>query len=248
MEDQFPPEPANLLAKKSFPWVGTIIFVIVLAMIGAFSWKVYHYYRGIQDGTLNVDQVFASTRPSTEAAVAALAAQAKGSGSLATNDDPMLGSATAALTIVEFGDFGCPFTKSESYVMHALAIKFPKQIRFIYRDFPLEELHPGSTLAADAGYCAHQQGKFWEYSEQVYSRGDLTEAGIASIAQDIGLDLPALADCLADPATDEEVQGDLADGYAAKVVGTPTFFINGERIEGAIPFDIFVQIVQAFNP
>ncbi len=248
MEDQFPSEAADLLVKKSFPWAGTIIFVIVLALIGAFSWKVYHYYRGIQDGTLNVDQVFASTRPSTEAAVASLAAHAKGSGALATNDDPMLGSATAALTIVEFGDFGCPFTKSESYVMHALAIKFPKQIRFIYRDFPLEELHPGTTLAADAGYCANQQGKFWEYSEQIFNRGDLTETGIASIAQDIGLDLPAFATCLADPAADEEVQGDLADGYAAKVVGTPTFFINGEKIEGAIPFDTFVQIVQAFNP
>jgi protein-disulfide isomerase len=248
MEDSFAVEPVNTPVKKSFPWAGTIIFVIVLALVGAFAWKVLHYYNGIKNGTLSAETVFASSRPSTEAAIADLAAKAKGSGVLATDDDPMKGSATAALTIVEFGDFSCPYTKSESFVMHALVVKFPEKIRYIYRDFPLDELRPGATMAAYAGYCAQQQGKFWEFHDEIFARGDLTVEGLLAIANDIGLNIPQYQICLDDPATQTEVQADLADGYAAGVKGTPTFFINGEKIEGAIPFDIFLQIVQAFNP
>ncbi len=248
MEAQYNEEVVNSPVKGRFPWVGTIIFAVVLLLIGSFAWRVWHYYHGIQNGTLTADTVFAASKPSTEAAIAALASKAKGSGALATTDDPFEGNPQSALTIVEFGDFGCPYTKNESYVMHALAVKFPKQIKLIYRDFPLDDLHPGATLAADAGNCANQQGKFWEYSDAVFAEGDLTADGLTAVAQEIGLNMDQYATCLADPATDEEVQTDLADGVAAGVKGTPTFFINGEKIEGAIPFDIFTQIVTAFNP
>lgn len=247
MEVPLTPLSAIAPSKRPFPWVATALLCLFLVTIGAFSFKVFRFYRGIKDGTITEAAVYASSRPSASSAIAALAANARGSGALATSDDPMLGNPDAVFTIVEFGDFGCPFTKEESYVMRALAQQYPSTIRYIYRDFALEELHPGAELAAKAGYCAHNQGKFWEFHDEVFLQGDLSEEGMLAVADQAGLNVDELADCLNAPEALAEIEADLADGYEHGVRGTPTFFLNGEMVEGAIPYDIFVAIVTAFT-
>ena len=158
----------------------------------------------------------------------------------------MLGSPKAAVTIVEFGDFGCPFTRQESLVMRALATTYGNSIRYIYRDFPLEELHPGAERAAAGGVCADAQGKFWEYHDALFASSDIGEERILAVAEDIGLNVDTFVACVNDDATMKEVYEDLADGVDADVTGTPTFFVNGEMIEGAVPFDLFKKVIQAF--
>lgn len=232
--------------KRAHPWGATVLLCLVFVFIGAFAFKVLGFYRGIQDGTLTAEAAYQSSRPSTTDAIAALVANAEGSGALATDDDPMLGSADAPLTIVEFGDFGCPYTRSESYVMRALAQRFPETIRYIYRDFPIEDLHPGAEMAARGGYCAHEQGKFWEYHDGIFLSGDVSDGAILAAADAADLELAAFTDCVNGDTAWDEVETDLADGYAEGVRGTPTFFLNGETVEGAIPYDIFVAIIEAF--
>lgn len=236
----------DVLEKRPFPWGATVLLAIIIILIGGFAWRVTRFYLGIQDGTVTAEAVYASSRSSISEQAAAFAARDTGSELLATLDDPALGQAGAVLTIVEFGDFGCPYTRQESHVMRALAQKYPDAIHYIYRDFPLEELHEGAEFAAMAGYCAQEQGKFWEYHDEVFRSGKIDEESVLEAAESVGVAPLTFIDCVRSDEALAEIEADLADGYAAGVVGTPTFFLNGEKIEGAVPYDIFVAIIEAF--
>ncbi len=218
-----------------------------LVLFFAFAWRVFGYYRRIQLGLIdtasfNFQKTYASARY-----LDSLAAAAPGSGELATSDDPSLGDSKAKLTIVYFADFGCPYSEQVSHVVRAVAKQFPNDIRFIYRDFPLIELHPGADLAAVAGECADKQGKFWEMHDALYSEnGDFTVETLTAAAEEVGLNSASFRNCLEDPEMASEVAADLADGVSAGVIGTPTFFFNGQKIEGAIPFSTFNDLIHAF--
>src|SRR4029079_17144765 len=89
------------------------------------------------------------------------------------------------VTIVEFADFGCPYSRASSFIMRSLARKYGDQIRYVYRDFPIEELHPGATLAAEAGDCAQEQNKFWEFHDKLYlNQTDLRQERLVQLAQE----------------------------------------------------------------
>jgi protein-disulfide isomerase len=98
-----------------------------------------------------------------------------------------------------------------------------------------------------AGECAAQQDKFWEMHDVLYdSSGEFTPETLLAMADEAGLNNSAFANCLQDPNVAAEVAADLADGVAAGVVGTPTFFFNGQKIEGAIPFSTYNDLIHAF--
>jgi protein-disulfide isomerase len=221
--------------------------VIILVLVLAFFWRVFTFYRQIQSGDTDYSALHFNATKSDTSALLALAASAPGSGELATKDDPSLGNASAPLTIVEFADFGCPFSAEESYVVRALAKQYPDDIRFIYRDFPIPELHEGADLAAAGGECAREQGKFWEYHDFVFGhQAAFTSDLLVSYADEIGLDTKKFSSCLNSAKYEAEVQTDLADGVKAGARGTPTFFVNGVKIEGDVPFSVFTEIIHAF--
>lgn len=225
----------------------TLALVCVLGFMVVFVWRVFSYYRQIQAGTVDLSGTkFASTSVSSTS-LAALAATATGSGELATKDDPALGLATAPVTVVEFADFGCPYSAEESYVVRALAKQNADSVRFIFRDFPIASLHPGAYLAAAGGGCAEEQNKFWEYHDAVFQHsGEFTEEKLVSYAAGAGLDGLRFQTCLQSGKYNAEVDQDIADGVAAGVKGTPTFFVNGVKIEGDIPFSLFNDFLHAF--
>jgi protein-disulfide isomerase len=249
MEDLLHPElPSSNETKPRHKrlW-GTLIFFALLLVFLVFSFKVFGYYKKIQNGTFDVSQLSFATTAASGARLAGFAAAAPGSGELATQDDPSLGSPDAPLTIVEFADFGCPYSKEVSYIVRALAKQYPEKVRFIYRDFPLDDLHPGATLAAQAGECAQDQNSFWEMHDVMFrDSGEFTPDVLLEDADEAGLDSDDFAHCMAYNTYTEEVATDLADGVAAGVVGTPTFFFNGQKVEGAIPFSIFNELITTF--
>jgi protein-disulfide isomerase len=227
--------------------IATLGVGIILLLLFAFSWRVYSFYQQIKYGTVDLSQLrYSSTAARTES-LKILAGEAPGSGVLASLDDPSLGSPKAKVTVVEFADFGCPFSAEENYVVRALAKEFPDTVRFIFRDFPLDELHPGATLAAQAGGCAADQGKFWEFHDAIFARpSELTEEKLLGIAEGMDLNADIFKTCLQSGKYTKEVQSDLTDGVNAGVVGTPTFFVNGVKVEGAVPYAIFKEVLQAF--
>ena len=165
-----------------------------------------------------------------------------------SDDDPLLGDPQAPVTMVEFGDFQCPFCRrlfettlsdiKEKYVATG-------KVKFIYRDFPLSSIHSEAEKAAEAGECADEQGKFWALHDLLYERQDaLGVANYKKWAAEIGLNAQQFNECLDSGKYAEEVAKDLADGQAAGVNGTPATFINGRLVSGAVPFAQFEVIIE----
>ena len=153
------------------------------------------------------------------------------------------GPRDAPVTIVEFSDFQCPFCAKAQAVLEQVLETYPNQIKLVYRHFPLER-NPQAKLAAEAAECAAQQGKFWEYHDQVFANApELSSPKLRALGEALHLDIQAFSSCLDGGKARARVAEDLADGRGARVAGTPTFFINGRMVEGAAPLATFKQII-----
>ena len=156
------------------------------------------------------------------------------------------GNPQAPLTVVEFGDFECPVCGRGEAAAREVRTQYARQIRFVFRQFPLERIHPFAEKAAEASECAGQQGKFWEMIEKIYSRQfDLGIEGLERDAAELGLDQPRFNQCLASGATAGRVRQDVEDGRALGVRATPTFFSGQKMIEGVMTAAQFSQLVAA---
>ena len=153
------------------------------------------------------------------------------------------GPKDAPVTIVEFSDFQCPFCAKAQAVLEQILESYPNQIKLVFRHFPLER-NPQAKRAAEAAECAAQQGRFWEYHDQVFANApQFGPDRLQAVAEALRLDLQAFSTCLDDGKATARVAEDLADGRQAGVTGTPTFFIDGRLVEGAQPFASFKKII-----
>ena len=225
-------------------WLPVIFLVIVLAAVSGFVWRVWYYVDRIRSGEIVQIQMDRANEMRVSQ-LAAASATPSGTVDVTTEDDPSLGSADATLTIVEFADFGCPYSRQESYLMRSIAYEYGDSIRYIYRDFPLTDLHPDAQLAAEAGECAQDQGKFWELHDKMYqNQSDLSREALIEFARSLGMDSNRFISCLDSGVHRDEVLEDYQDGLNAGVFGTPTFFFNGNKIDGAIPADVLRALVK----
>lgn len=164
-------------------------------------------------------------------------------------DDPVLGAADAPVTIVEFSDLECPYCQRH----HQLTFPQLKQqyidtgkVRYVFKHFPLIQIHPHARPAAEISQCANAQGKFWEFADKAFANQKaLTDPDLQRYATEVGVDAATLQDCLANATTAQIVSADQQAGVAAGVTGTPGFFINGQRLEGAQPFETFKAVIEA---
>lgn len=221
------------------------VIVAIFIILGIlFVAQVLNYYRKIKSGNIADLSQFRSQFTALSNATAAEGAALARRGELETADDPSLGNTNAPLTIVEFGDFECPFCKRAYPIVRELAAKYPDTIRVIYRDFPITALHTGAQRAAEAGACAHEQGKFWAYHDRLFDRAPaFSTEELVRYALQIGLDETAFRSCLTSRKYEKEVASDYAAGIAAGVVGTPTWFVNGTKIEGMVPLQVWEGII-----
>ncbi len=157
---------------------------------------------------------------------------------------PMRGSPDAPVTIVEFSDFECPFCKQASATMAAVMAKYPGKVRFVYRDLPLENIHPLARGAALAGRCAHEGGKFWEYHDVLFAQSPkLAPDDLRRYAIQVGLDAGKFDACLAGRANETALQKDIDEGNTLGITGTPVFYINGRLVRGAQRIDAFARVI-----
>lgn len=230
--------------------LGTLGFVAVLGIVSLFSWRVFAFYRDIRSGDINPALGYTTTDFSRAATAfaAQAAANSGGSGEILGENDPTLGADDSKIVLVEFGDFGCPYSREVAPIVRAIVKQYPEDIQFMYRDFPIDDLHPGASLAAEGGGCAGEQDKFWEYYDAVFAMSDeLSAATLMSVADTIGMDTEQFERCIESGYYANDVADDTSDGAKAGVVGTPTFFFNGQKVEGSIPFTIFNQIIDAMR-
>lgn len=146
-------------------------------------------------------------------------------------DSSIRGPKNAPVTLVEFSDFQCPFCAQTTPLIDQVLAAYPKEVRLVYKQFPLEQIHPNALNAAKAAIAAGNQGKFWEMHDELFKISrELSLDNIRAKAQQIGLDLKTFDADLASPATEKAVRDDLALGRTVDVQGTPTLFINGKRV------------------
>ncbi|MBU0531185.1 DsbA family protein [Patescibacteria group bacterium] len=239
-----PAVPPAVPKKKH--WVLTVVILVIFVLVGLFAVRVIYLYDKIlkgETGELGIDfqgglsTSQAVSQPSNAAEVV----------DVLSEDDPALGTDTPALTVVMFADFGCPYCEDVSGTVRKLASLYGDRVRFVYRDFPLADIHPDAQRAAEAAECAHEQGMFWQYYDKLYANQDDHSIGALKLyALEIGADLEQFIDCVDSSKHRGEVLDDYADGVVAGVYGTPTFFFNGYRVEGAIPENVFVELIGLF--
>ena len=157
-------------------------------------------------------------------------------------DAPSLGEPTAAVTLVEYSDFECPMCRSLHDVLRGLLPNYAGKVRVVFKDFPLDQLHPWARTAAIAGRCAYQQNPqaFWKMYDFIYDNQEIISAANAwtkmlDYAGQSGLDGDTFKGCMASPEAGEAVNASQANGKLLEVSSTPTVFVNGRRLVGADP-------------
>lgn len=160
------------------------------------------------------------------------------------DDDPYLGDPDAAVVIVEFSDFRCPYCgRHFDQTLQPLLENYGDYIRYVYRDFA--NLSQESVTSAMASQCANEQGKYWEFHNALFTNQERLGPELdMEIAENLELDMDAFTACVEDERYASEVRADRLDGQLNGVSGTPGFFINGQFISGAQPYELFELIVQ----
>ena len=177
------------------------------------------------------------------------------------DDDPVKGNPDAPVTVVEYSDFQCPFCSiffqqtlpmiEENYIDTG-------KIKFVYKDLPLDSLHPNARAASIAAECADEQGKFWEYHNALFEK-QLQWSNLASselqntfteFATGMGLQAASFESCMQSPNIADEVNKDALEAASYGATGTPTFFIGNEndgfiKITGAQPFVVFQNVIDS---
>src|SRR3989454_334148 len=138
------------------------------------------------------------------------------------------GPATAAVTLVQYGDYECPYTRQSTTIVREIQHQLGDQLRFVFRNFPLTEIHPHALHAAEAAEAAAAQGKFWEMHDSIFHhQHTLEDSDLEQFAEAVGLNMQQFARDMAERPYISRIEEDLQSGIRSGVLGTPTFFING---------------------
>jgi len=155
---------------------------------------------------------------------------------LVSEHDHAHGAADAPVTLVEYGDYECPYCGRAYPIVKQVQEQLGEQLRFVFRNFPLRELHPHAQHAAEAAEAAGAQDRFWEMHDHIFEhQRALSDRHLSEYAALLGLDVERFDRELTSHAHASRVRSDFASGVRSGVNGTPTFFINGVRHEG--PWD-----------
>jgi protein-disulfide isomerase len=158
---------------------------------------------------------------------------------------PSTGNENAKVTIYEFSDFQCPFCSKGAKIVGDIKKKYGNKVRIVFKNFPLP-MHQDAEPASRAALCVHEQSKdkFWKFHDIVFeNQSNLDPASLAKYAKSAGVDEAKFKECLESKKFADTVKGDLAYGEKLGVRSTPTFFINGQLMAGALPLEQFSEVI-----
>ena len=164
----------------------------------------------------------------------------------AGENNPSFGDVeNAPVLIVEFSEFQCPYCSRVLPTMEQIKEEYGDKVAVVFRDFPLP-MHKEAPKASEGGHCAHEQGKFWEFHDILFqNQRALQPEKLSGYAEQAGLDVAAFDTCLSSGKYADAVTANKAAGEAVGVSGTPAFFINGQFLNGARPFESFKEVIDA---
>ena len=246
--------------KKSTP-TGMVIAMVIIVAVAAF-------FAGSYFSNLNSDTVTQSDLDSAiaklESKIASIQSPSRQPSQpikISVDNDPVRGNPDAPITIIEFSDFQCPFcARFHVQTLPSILEEYidTGKVNLVYRDFPIQSIHPNALPAAVAAECANEQGKYWQYHDTLFERQNSwskldTGSVISTFSQyatDIGLEQQQFDSCLGSGKYLQEVQQDLNDGRTYDITGTPGFFIGNDdigfvKIDGAQPFESFKKVIDS---
>jgi protein-disulfide isomerase len=153
------------------------------------------------------------------------------------------GDHKAPVKIVEFSDYQCPYCRQVEATLKPVLAKYGDKVSLAYRDFPLTAMHPQAMIAAEATRCALEQGKFWEYHDELFTASKLEKDDLIGYARNVKLDGKQFESCLTSEKYKADIEKDEQEGRKAGVNGTPAFFINGLWLSGAQRQDAFARLI-----
>lgn len=152
----------------------------------------------------------------------------------------------AKVVLVEYSDYECPFCQRHHPTMLGLVEKYGDDVAWVYRHFPLTSIHPNAYPAALAAECANEQGKFWEFTDDLYeNQSSIGDDYFVEVAGTLGMNVSKFTECVDSEKYKSVVDGDMATARAAGVSGTPATFVNGQLISGAVDRATFEQLIDA---
>jgi protein-disulfide isomerase len=162
-----------------------------------------------------------------------------------TKHDHIQGDLSAACNLVEYGDYECPSCGSVQPVIHQLQKRFGDQLSFVFRNFPLREIHPWAEAAAELAEFAATQGKFWEMHDLLFAnQDDLGETTFRALSEELRLKGPEVQHAMSSGSYKKRIDADFAGGVRSGVNGTPTFFLNGERYDDSTDFESIAAVME----
>jgi protein-disulfide isomerase len=160
-------------------------------------------------------------------------------------EDHVLGAESAEVTLVEYGDYECPHCGRAYPIVKQVQKHFGKRLRFVFRNFPLSEMHPHAEAAAEVAEFASAQGKFWEMHDRLFENQErLGEELFLDLGEELKLSTKGLRQALEQGTFEGRIRADFTGGVRSGVNGTPTFFINGHRHDGSFDFETLVSAIQ----
>ena len=163
-----------------------------------------------------------------------------------TADDHVRGRADAPVTVLEYGDYECPYCRGAARDVREMLARYPDTVRFVFRNFPIVQLHPHAEQAAEAAEAAGAQGQFWAMYElllQPSSRLDL--GSLLDYAAGLSLDVGRFREEVTGRAYAAKIERDVQDGVRDGVNATPKFYVSGERIDGKLPLEGLEDAIRA---
>jgi protein-disulfide isomerase len=169
-------------------------------------------------------------------------------------DDHVTGAKSPKIYLVEYSDFQCPYCQSHHNTLAQVMKDYGSKVALVYRHYPLS-FHQNADIAANASECASEQGKFWQYHDVLFTKGQgdgtgLGQADLEQYAKNLGLNFSKFQSCLASKKYSTRISNDITVGNSLGVQGTPATFIvdkdgNGELISGAVPYETFKAAIEA---
>lgn len=244
--DGFTPTQAwyKTTAGRIFVW---ILAFVSLGLLGFGSLVLYYTYQISQGNITDIESALRSSRFTVASALGQEGvpptADLENVNNITHPHTPTLGEVTAPVTIVMFIDFECPFCQQSYPITKQVFETYGPVVRVIYKHFPLASIHPLSYRAGVAASCANDQGKFWEVHNQLFEQRDLSEAALTRYGDRAGLNMQLYENCRTSGFHETSLDTDLQDGIALGVRGTPTYFVNGQRVEGVLTRDQWDTVI-----
>lgn len=210
-------------------WKGILAVIFSAIILFFISASIFYFISEIKNAQVKIKESDVKLRGQTYSA--------------SEGDHYWTGSENAKITIVEFGDFACSACVQSFRTAREISLKYKGETKFIWRDYPIMQEY--SVDLALAGRCAGEQKLFWPMHDKLFqNQGVNTADQLAVLAGQIGADAAKFKDCFDNKKYLPQIQKDLSDGQSFGNSGTPTYFINGYKISGDIPYNVFVKIIE----